>query len=287
MVKISCKNLTMRFGNKTALENVSLDLEPGSLIGLIGPNGAGKSTLMNLLATLKKPTAGDILLDGESIIKKPNLMRKALGYLPQSVPVYPGLSASEFLFYMAAAKGIRKADAKKQIPQLLGQFHLADTGNRPLAAFSGGMRQRVGLCVALLGDPQIIIVDEPSTGLDPEERVGLRNLLSELSTERIVLLSTHIVSDIEAVAGQILLLRKGQLVFDGSPENLMQEAVGRVWEYTLPHGTLPPETAVISSLVQTAQGVRVREVAAHAPGEAIPATATLEDACLAALKAGV
>ncbi|WP_430612492.1 ABC transporter ATP-binding protein [Enterococcus sp. DIV0876] len=285
-MKINCHGLTMRFGNKTALENVSLELCPGSLIGLIGPNGAGKSTLMNQLATLKKPTAGDILLDGESIVKKPNLMRKVLGYLPQSVPVYPNLSASEFLFYIASAKGIRPADAKKQIAQLLAQFHLSDVGNRPLAAFSGGMRQRVGLSAALLGDPQIIIADEPSTGLDPEERVGLRNLLSELSKERIVLLSTHIVSDIEAVAGQILLLQKGRLVYDGSPENLLHAAEGRVWEYTLPQGSLPLETAVISSLVQTANGIRVREVADHVTQSANAVTATLEDACLAVLKAG-
>jgi ABC-2 type transport system ATP-binding protein len=174
-MEISCKNLTMRFGNKTALENVSLKLKSGSLIGLIGSNGAGKSTLMNLLATLRKPTAGDILINGKSILKNPNHLRKTLGYVPQSVPIYPELSASEFLFYIAAAKGIQSTYAKKQIPQLLEQFHLSDTGSRPLAAFSGGMRQRVGLSAALLGDPKVIIADEPSTGLDPEERVGLRN----------------------------------------------------------------------------------------------------------------
>ncbi|MEQ5993584.1 ATP-binding cassette domain-containing protein [Enterococcus faecalis] len=286
-MEISCKNLTMRFGDKTALENVSLELKSGNLIGLIGSNGAGKSTLINLLATLKKPTSGDIFLNGKSILKNPNSMRKILGYVPQNVPIYPELSASEFLFYMAAAKGIQRTDAKKQIPQLLEKFHLSDTGSRPLAAFSGGMRQRVGLSVALLGDPKVVIADEPSTGLDPEERVGLRNFLSELSTERIVLLSTHIVSDIEAVAGQILLLKKGNLVYNGSPEDLMTTVDGQVWEYTLPHGTLPPETAVISSLVQTAQGVCVREIAEHVPKGGAAVVATLEDACLSALKVGV
>lgn len=286
VLKLQCENMTMQFGDKTALNNVEMLLEPGSLIGLVGANGAGKSTLLKLMATLLKPTQGNILLDGQSIVNKPNIMRSILGYLPQSVPIYPNLSAAEYLLYLAAAKGIRKGDAKKQIAQLLVQFHLEDTGKRPLSAFSGGMRQRVGLCAALLGNPQIIIVDEPTAGLDPQERVNLRNMLSELSRERIVVLSTHIVSDIEAVAGQILLLRKGQLAYDGTPENLIAMAEGRVWEYVLPHGALPPEGSVVSSLVQTAHGVCVREVADSAPSGALSVTATLEDACLALLRGG-
>lgn len=285
-LKLQCENVTMQFGSKTALNNVGIVLEPGSLIGLIGANGAGKSTLMKLMATLLKPTQGDVLLDGQSIVSKPNTMRSVLGYLPQSVPIYPNLSATEYLLYLAAAIGIRKADAKKQITQLLYQFHLEDTGKRPLAAYSGGMRQRVGLCAALLGNPQIIIVDEPTAGLDPQERVSLRNTLSELSRGRIVVLSTHIVSDIEAAAGKILLLREGHLAYDGTPENLIAQAEGCVWEYILPHGTKPPETSVVSSLVQTAHGVRVREVADSALFGATPVTATLEDACLALLKGG-
>lgn len=283
-MEIYCKNISMCFGNKVVLKNVSLKLESGSLIGLMGPNGAGKSTLISLLATLKKPTQGDILIDGVSITKRPNYMRKILGYLPQSVPTYPGLSAKEFLLYVAAVKGIRTSDAKKQISQLLAQFHLSDTGNRQLANFSGGMRQRVGLSAALLGNPQIIIADEPSTGLDPEERITLRNLLSELSREKIVLLSTHVVSDIEAVAGKILLLKEGKLIFDGSPEKLIHSIDGQVWEYTLPQGTLPSERAAISNFVQTAEGIHVREINKVAPEKAIATIATLEDAVVATLK---
>lgn len=287
-MKLICRKITKEYSEKIALSNISLTLEPGSLIGLVGPNGAGKSTLMKVLATLEKPTIGDIFLDGESTLKHPNSLRRLLGYLPQKVPVYPNLSALEYLFYIAAVKGIKKSDAKKQIAQLISQFHLGEAANRSLASFSGGMRQRVGLAAVMLGDPQIIIADEPTAGLDPEERASLRNFLSELSRDRIVLLSTHIVSDIEAVAGVILLLREGQLVYNGSPDLLMHEARGQVWEYTLPQGMKPDKTAVISSLVQTSQGMQVREVSAYAPSaDAKPASATLEDACLAALKAGV
>ncbi|MGM0124027.1 hypothetical protein IGI37_001401 [Enterococcus sp. AZ194] len=278
----------MVFSQHQALKEINLTLKSGNLIGLVGSNGAGKSTLMKLLATLSKPTEGIILLDGEDIVKKPDRMRKILGYLPQNVPTYPGLSANEFLLYMAAAKGINTKEAKKQIAALLEQFHLSEVGNRKLATFSGGMRQRVGLAATLLGDPMILIIDEPTTGLDPEERITLRNLLSELSEERIVLLSTHIVSDIEAVASQILLLRDGTLTFDGTPKELITKVTNHVWEYVNSDGTMPDETTIVSNLVQTTNGLRVREVSMEVPNkDAVHVMATLEDACLALLKGGV
>ncbi len=286
-MELACQDVTMRFGKATALSGVNLCLHSGELVGLIGPNGAGKSTLMKLMATLDKPTGGDLTLDGVSLVKKPGPMRRVLGYLPQQVPVYPNLSAKEFLHYMAAMKGLRRAEATRQVAALLQQLHLADAGKKPLGSFSGGMRQRVGIATALLGNPQILIVDEPTTGLDPQERVTLRNLLSELAQQRIVLLSTHIVSDVEAVAGRIMLLQGGHLLYDGSPAGVLAAAAGRVWEYRLPPGQLPPADLTVSSLVQTAEGVQVRAVAATPPVQnAREVVATLEDACLVALQPG-
>lgn len=287
-MELRCEQLTMQFSGKTALDGFSATLNSGGLIGLIGPNGAGKTTLMKVLATLLKPTGGDAKLDGVSIVKKPGQMRSVLGYLPQQVPVYQNLSAKEFLKYMAAAKGLPAGPAEKQIDALLEQLHLGDVGKKPLGGFSGGMRQRVGIAATLLGNPKIIIADEPTTGLDPMERVSLRNLLSELATERIVLLSTHIVSDVEAVASSLLLLKKGRLLYQGGPGGVMEMAAGRVWEYTLPTGQMPPAGTAVSSLVQTAQGVHVRAVAHAAPvAGAVQVEARLEDACLAVLEGGV
>lgn len=286
-MELKCNQVSMKYGEKLALDNVDLSLHSGELIGLIGPNGAGKSTLIKLIATLAKPTAGDLLLDGVSIVKKPRQMRRVIGYLPQQVPVYPNLSAKEFLHYMAAMKGISRTDATRQVSVLLEQLHLADVGKKPLGAFSGGMRQRVGIASALLGNPQIIVADEPTTGLDPQERVTLRNLLSELATGRIVLLSTHIVSDVEAVAGRILLLQGGHLLYNGAPADVLHAARGRVWEYTLPPGQSPSAGLTVSSLVQTANGVHVRAIAPAPPVQgAVGAAATLEDACLSVLKGG-
>lgn len=286
-MELTCRDVTKVYGKETVLDTISMTLYSGELVGLIGSNGAGKSTLIKLITTLIKPTSGELLLDGASIVKKPDILRRVVGYLPQQVPVYPHLSAIEFLKYMATVKGIPRKDAANQIPILLERLHLGDVGKKPLGTFSGGMRQRVGIAVALLGDPQIIVADEPTTGLDPQERVTLRNLLSELATGRIVLLSTHIVSDVEAVAGRILLLHEGHLLYNGVPADVLRAAHDRVWEYTLPPGQMPSADITVSSLVQTTEGVYVRAVALAPPvPNARRAEATLEDACLSVLKGG-
>ena len=181
-------------GNFWGLRNFSLKLGSG-VLGLLGPNGAGKSTLMRILATITKPTEGRITWNGEDIVQSPNGLRAVLGYLPQDFGVYPHLNAVEFLNYMAAIKGLDRSASKRRIEELLHLVNLTEARNRPLGGFSGGMRQRVGIAQALLNDPQLLIVDEPTVGLDPEQRVRFRNLLSDLSGERIVILSTHIVSD--------------------------------------------------------------------------------------------
>ena len=278
-MELVLEDITKKYKDKTAVQNVSSTLHSGQLIGLIGKNGAGKTTLLKLLSTILKPAGGRILLDGQDIVKNPNVMRSTVGYLPQEVSAYPNLTVLEYLSYIASVKGIKKKDAKKQINSLLTDFHLENAKGKRMGNCSGGMKQRVGIICALLGDPQIIIIDEPTTGLDPEERIAVRNILSRLSRERIVILSTHIVSDIEAVASRILLLQQGSLVFNGSPEELIAKAKGCVWEYMLP--SLQENMKGISSMVQTEKGIHIRQVSRKKPWEqAVPVNSTLEDACL-------
>ena len=267
------------------LRDFSLKLGPG-VLGLLGPNGAGKSTLMRILATVTRPTEGRALWNGADIVKSPNAVRFALGYLPQDFGVYPNLSALEFLEYLAAVRGIKASAARKRIVELLELVNLADVARRPLGGYSGGMRQRVGIAQALLNDPQLLIVDEPTAGLDPEERVRFRNLLSELAGDRIVILSTHIVSDVEAVATSIALIDHGELVVHSAPEALLEAVSGRVWEMVVPSSELAGlrQCYLVSSTAHRSDGVHARVVAEHAPGaSARPLEPSLEDAYLSAL----
>jgi ABC-2 type transport system ATP-binding protein len=274
-------------GNVQALRGVQMTLGPG-VFGLLGPNGAGKSTLMRILATITRPSAGRVTWNGADIAREPDSLRRVLGYLPQDFGVYPNLSAIEFLEYLAAVKGIRAAAARKRIEELLVLVNLTEAAQRPLGGYSGGMRQRVGIAQALLNDPQLLIVDEPTAGLDPEERVRFRNLLSELSGERIVLLSTHIVSDVEAVASEIAILDRGELLTHGSPEKLLQGVTGRIWEVVVPSAELGllREKYMVSSVANRSDGVHARVISAGAPATSARALEpSLEDAYLAALAA--
>src|SRR5512147_2842275 len=248
------------------LRNFSLDIKPG-ILGLLGPNGAGKSTFMRMLATITKPTDGKILWNDVDIVKSPDTMRAVLGYLPQDFGVYPNLNAIEFLEYMAAIKGLDSATARKRIDELLQIVNLKDTAKRPLGGYSGGMKQRVGIAQALLNDPQLLIVDEPTVGLDPEERVRFRNLLSDLSGERIVILSTHIVSDVEATATRIVLINKGQLLREAAPENLLKQLEGKVWEWCVKSDELPAlkQSQLVSGTIRRENGIQVRVVSEASP----------------------
>ena len=269
-------------GGVQALRGVSLELGPG-VLGLLGPNGAGKTTLMRILATLARPTKGRVTWNGADLARRPDALRAVLGYLPQDFGVYPNLNPVEFLEYLAAARGLDAATARKRIETLLLLVNLGDARRRPLGGFSGGMRQRVGIAQALLNDPQLLIVDEPTGGLDPEERVRFRNLLSELSGERIVILSTHIVSDVEAVATRIALLAHGRLLADAEPDVLVKSAEGRTWEWLVPAADVPAirERHRIASQIRRSDGVQVRIVADAAPGAgARPVPPSLEDAYL-------
>jgi len=225
-------------GGLWGLRGFSLELGPG-VLGLLGPNGAGKSTLMRMLATVSVPSEGTARWDGEDIAKQPEALRPVLGYLPQDFGVYPNLNAIEFLEYMAAAKGLSRKQAKSRIEELLLLVNLTDASKRPLGGFSGGMRQRVGIAQALLNNPQLLIVDEPTAGLDPEERNRFHNILSEISAEVVVLLSTHIVDDVRQLCPRLAILREGELVYQGLTNDALDMAAGRVWRCCLPRAASP------------------------------------------------
>src|SRR5512141_370879 len=279
---IETRNLSKAYKGVQALKDFNLKLTPG-ILGLLGPNGAGKSTLMRMLATITKPTEGTILWNGRDVVKDPEALRSVLGYLPQDFGVYPNLSAQEFLEYMAAIKGMSGDKARRRISDLLDLVNLREAARRPLGGYSGGMRQRVGIAQALLNDPLLLIVDEPTVGLDPEERVRFRNLLSDLSGERIVILSTHIVSDVEATATRIALVHKGQLLCESAPENLLQELEGKVWEWTVFSEDLPglKQKHIVSGTIRRSDGVQVRVVSASQPeAQSRGVDPSLEDAYL-------
>jgi len=264
------------------LRGFSLELTSG-VLGLLGPNGAGKSTLMRILATITDKTEGTVTWNGVDISKHPDELRQVLGYLPQDFGIYPNLNAREFLEYMAAIKGLDAKSAKRRIDELLQHVNLVDAAKRPLGGYSGGMRQRVGIAQALLNDPQLLIVDEPTAGLDPEERVRFRNLIADLSGERIVILSTHIVSDVEATATSIAIINKGQRITHATPESILQAVEGKVWTWVVSSEEFSSlkQNHLISNTARRADGVHVRVVADEKPEpSAQSVTANLEDAYL-------
>src|SRR5436305_659965 len=285
-MKLTVEGVGKRYkGSFWGLKDFSLELGPG-VLGLLGPNGAGKSTLMRILATITKPTEGRALWNGVDVGRSPDGLRAVLGYLPQDFGVYPHLNAVEFLEYMAAVKGIDGRAARARIEELLVLVNLTEARKRPLGGFSGGMRQRIGIAQALLNDPRLLIVDEPTVGLDPEERVRFRNLLSDLGGERIVILSTHIVSDVEATATGIAIMDRGRLLASAGPEELLRAVEGKVWDWVLPSADLPAarERFKIGSTVRRADGVhaRVVSVASDVP----PAPTALTGPLYALGKAG-
>jgi len=264
------------------LRDFDLELGPG-VVGLLGPNGAGKSTLMRMLATITQPSEGTVKWNGADIVKSPDTLRSVLGYLPQDFGVYPNLNAIEFLEYMAAIKGLDAKTSRQRIDELLQVVNLKDAAKRPLGSYSGGMKQRVGIAQALLNDPQLLIVDEPTVGLDPEERVRFRNLLSDLSGQRIVLLSTHIVSDVEATATEIVVINQGRKLQHAAPEKLLQLLEGKVWQWIVPSTDLPAlkQKHILSGTIRRHDGVQVRVVSESHPATGAESIApNLEDVYL-------
>ncbi len=282
---LSIRSLGKRYpGGTVGLSDFSLEVGEG-VLGLLGPNGAGKSTLMAILATVTRPTSGTFFWEGKDAVADPLPLRRRLGYLPQDFGVYERLTAREFLLYLGRLKGLSGAELSRRVQQLLELTNLHGAANRRLGGYSGGMRQRVGIAQALLGDPKLVIVDEPTVGLDPEERVRFRNLLSEIAQNRVVILSTHIVSDVEAVASQIAVIRQGRLVSQTTPEDLLRKATGRVFTAVVAsEGLADAQHRVhVSNLIRRADGVHVRYVA-NGNGATLPGARaiepTLEDAYL-------
>lgn len=282
-MEIVLKNLGKQYGKKVwGIQDLSLEIGPG-VLGLLGPNGAGKSTLMSVIATITRPTCGQVVWNGVDLTDQPNRLRNVLGYLPQDFGIYPHLTAVEFLEYMAALKNLTPSESITKINQLLDLVNLSDARSRQLGEFSGGMKQRIGIAQALLNDPQVLIVDEPTAGLDPQERVRFRNLLSDLSGERIIILSTHIVPDVEAVATDIAVIKDGRLVEHALPEKMLELVEGKVWEVVVSSDELVKlrEEAVVGSVVHRSRGVQTRIITDHPPTkQAEIMKPTLEDAYL-------
>jgi ABC-2 type transport system ATP-binding protein len=271
-----------------AVQSVSFGVGTG-ILGLLGPNGAGKSTLMRMLATLARPTSGAIRWQGVDVVQDPAFLRATLGYLPQEFGAYPALSAREFLRYIAAVKGLPHHAIAARVENCLRLVGLEQEAGRRIGEYSGGMRQRVGIAQALLNDPALLIVDEPTVGLDPDERLRFRNLLTDLAGQRLVILSTHIVSDIEASATALAVLDRGQLRFCGDPGALMAAAQGKVWEWDVRAAELPEVRARhrVAGSRRRPDGVRVRVVAEQAPhAAAVAVEAGLEDAYVHLLALG-
>lgn len=224
--------LCKSYGTNKALQNFTISLDNG-IYALLGPNGAGKSTLINILAGLLDATSGHITYGGEDTLKMGERFRSLIGFMPQYPGFYPDFTARQLMVYIARLKGLSQSDAKQKSAELLGEVNLSDCADKKIKSFSGGMKQRLGLAQALIGKPKILILDEPTAGLDPKERVRFRNLISRLSQQMTVIFCTHIVSDIETIASQVLLLKKGELIAQGSVGELTQTLVGKVWELSL------------------------------------------------------
>lgn len=261
MNKLEIENLTKKYGDKTALKNFTYSFENG-VYGLIGPNGAGKSTLMNILVDGIMRTEGKVLYNGEEIIKLGKLYRNVIGYVPQQQGIYTNFSAEEFLNYMANLKGIRKNDIPNKIEEVLKFVNLYEVRKEKLGGFSGGMKQRILISQALLNNPHILILDEPTAGLDPKERIRIRNLIARMSMDKIVIISTHIVSDIEFVAGNIVFLYHGKLIRKGSPKELLKELENQVFEKIISNDEVESYNSkfLVSGLMSAFGGIKIRYI---------------------------
>jgi len=281
---LSITNLSKHYNqHKTAVSNYSLTVNKG-VLGLLGPNGAGKSTLMKIIATISKPSNGSLTLDGVDIVQNPNFIRKVLGYLPQDFGVYPNLNAYEFLEYIAAMKGVGGKALRQRIDVLLDGVNLTADAKRPIGTYSGGMKQRIGIAQALLNDPKVLIFDEPTVGLDPEERMRFRQLIGDLAQDSIIILSSHIVSDIETIADEVAIMQDGKLITHAPQHEIIKQAKGRIFEVLLDNNSLSTfkQQHKVIDTARQCDVVKVRYISTPdsvAPSS-IQVTATLEDAYL-------
>lgn len=279
-LKINNLSKTYKKGAVKALDDFSITLTPG-VYGLLGPNGAGKSTLMNIITDNLNADSGEVIYNGENIKKLGKDFRAVLGYMPQQQGLYDDFTLNRFLWYMAALKGLKRKEAKEKIPKLLETVNLTDSAHKKLGAFSGGMKQRALIAQALLNEPEILILDEPTAGLDPKERIRIRNFVSEIAKDKIVLISTHVVSDIEFIAKEIILLKEGHLVSHDTCENLAKEIEDKVYEIEISQEGLPyfQNTYRVSNLYRKDDKIILRTVTDNLPDgrKTIKVTPTLED----------
>ena len=278
-MELSLDRLTKQYDRKIAVDCVSAVLKPG-VYGLLGANGAGKTTLLRMLCAVLEPTSGEVLFNGTEVASMGADYRNIIGYLPQDFGYYPNYTAMEFLMYISALKGIPKNMAKRRAAELLEVVGLSQEAGRKIKTFSGGMKQRVGIAQALLNNPKIVILDEPTAGLDPKERVRFRNLLSDYADDKIVVLSTHIVSDIEAIADEVLLIKKGRFVMQGTVSELIHKADGKVWELSVSQEEARrwQEKTTVANLRHEGKEIVLRIVSDDRPGDnAVPCEAALED----------
>lgn len=274
--------LTKQFGDFTAVDHMNLTMTNG-VYGLLGVNGAGKTTLMRMICTLLQPSSGKILCNGKDISKMGADYRKLLGYLPQDFGFYPEFTVKDYLLYIAALKGIRPAVAKKRVKDLISKVGLSKAANKKMKKLSGGMKRRAGIAQAMLNDPKILILDEPTAGLDPNERIRFRNLISELSEDRLVLLSTHIVSDVEYIANEIWLMKDGRLLHQGTADELIRSMSESVWKCYANKSDVPVlmKRYKISNIKSEPNGVELRIISKEKPfPDAVMEEANLEDVFL-------
>lgn len=277
-MEINIQNVTMTYPDgKQALKGLTLDMHSPCMIGLLGPNGAGKSTLMKLLTAALMPASGTIKVDGRPLARSERLLKSQLGYLPQDFGLFDELTVREFLDYMTALKGIH--NPKTAIREVISAVNLQEKEKSKIRTLSGGQRQRVGIAQALLGEPQLLIFDEPTVGLDPEERIHFRNLFSQMAQNRLVLLSTHIIEDVQSVCDRLIVINQGRILFTGTPSQLIQIAVGHVGVF--PEQNIAQEQELhITARVNTDSGIHCRGVADTLPSYVNPEEPTLEDAYL-------
>jgi len=284
MMELTIERLSKRYGQHWALRELSLRGAPG-LLGLVGPNGAGKTSLMRMIATLLEPTEGTIRWNGQDIRTHGQALRQVLGYLPQDFGIYPEFTGRQFLRYLAAMKGLPGALLNRRVAEVIEIANLEQAADRKLPTYSGGMKQRLGIAQALLNDPELLIVDEPTAGLDPAERVRFRTLLASLTSNRIVLLSTHIISDVEAVANRLVILQEGRVLSDTTPEALLAQTAGSVWSVTVDQATALQLQAAyqVSTMITQMGGITLRLVSTTRPHEAaVVVDPSLEEAYLLA-----
>ena len=265
-MKLTIENLSKEFKGNLAVHNFQAELTEG-VYGLLGPNGSGKTTLMRIMAGILKPSRGRVLVNGQDIEVMGDKYRDMLGYLPQDFGVYKNFSAHKFLAYIASLKDIKKEQTEQKVEEMLKLVNLWEERDKKLGKFSGGMKRRIGIAQALINDPRILILDEPTSGLDPKERARLRNIISELSIDRIVLFSTHIVSDIEYIAKEIMLIKQGGLIKKDDPQIIMKEIEGKVWTATVPEQSLAElqRQFCVGNIMRRPDGVEVRVIADEKP----------------------